>query len=300
MSKLPDLDAWAIFARAADLGSFARAADDLGLSKPTVSKAVTRLEQRLGVALFHRTSRQITLTESGEAVLDRARRILAEGEAAEEELSAQADMPSGTVRMTAPMSFGIKRLGPILSRFLEIYPDVALDLELSDARVDVIAGGFDLALRIGTLEDSSLRARRLCTVRRPIVSAPEYMGRVGWPSHPRQLEKMDAVCYSNLSSPDIWHLKHPTDGEYNIRMAGRFRSNNADIAVPWLVSGQGVAVQPEFVVQQELYEGSLVEILPGWSLEPISLYVVTPPTTLRPARVRVLIDFLVDNLAENC
>ncbi|SFG49669.1 transcriptional regulator, LysR family [Novosphingobium sp. CF614] len=298
MSRLPDLDAWAIFARVADLGSFARAAADLSLSNPTVSKAITRLEQRLHVALFHRTSRQITLTESGQAVLERARRILAEGEAAEAELSAQAEAPSGLVRMTAPMSFGTKQLAPLLPGFLATYPGVTLDLHLSDAREDLIAGGYDLAVRIAALEDSSLRARRLSAIRRPIVAAPAYLERNGSPSHPRDLERFDGVCYANVASRDVWHLHHVTLGKWDVRVRARVITNNADVIVPALVAGQGVAIQPEFSIKRELEEGKLVEILPGWSLEPISLYIVTPPSSLRPARARVLIDYLVEKLAE--
>ena len=296
MSALPDLEAWAIFAKVVDLGSFARAAEDLKLSKPTVSKAITRLEARLRVSLLHRTSRQMTLTENGRIALERARRILTDGVTVEAELSAQAEHPSGLVRITAPMSFGIQQLGPLLPEFLETYPDVSIDLNLTDAHEDLIANGYDLALRIATLADSSLLARKLSDVRRPIVAAPHYLERYGRPAHPRDLQTHKTILHSNVPNADVWRLQHPTHGEWEGRIGSRLITNNADVVVPTLVAGRAIAVQPIFSVWRELKEGSLEEILPGWSLAPVGLYLVTPPSTLRPSRVKVLLDFLIQKL----
>lgn len=297
MSSLPDLEAWAMFAKVADLGSFARAAEDLKLSKPTVSKAITRLETRLRIPLLHRTSRQVTLTENGRAALERARRILAEGFAAEAEISAQAEVPSGLVRMTAPMSFGLQQLGPILPEFLEKYPDVSVDLHLSDAQEDLVGKGYDIALRIAALEDSSLRARRLCGVQRFIVASPSYLERYGRPSHPRELAGHHGILYANQAKPDIWRLQHSQQGEWEGRIPARIITNNADVVVPTLVAGLAIAIQPEFSVWKQLEEGALEQVLPDWGLTPISLFLVTPPGTLRPSRVKVLIDFLAERLA---
>ena len=273
MRRLPDFEAWAIFAKVAELGSFARAADELGLSKPTVSKAVGRLETRLGSSLLSRTSRRLSLTESGRASLERATRILNDGEAAETEALAQSATPRGRVRVSAPLSFGVSYLGAVLPEFLEAYPEVLLDLALSDRHVDVVADGFDLAIRIAGLEDSSLLARRLCTVRILLVGAPAYFERQGRPTHPSQLAQHSALVYSGGSTRGVWRFTHPGFG---------------DVVV---------ALQPEFLVWRELQAGSLEQAIPDWSAPALGLHLLMPPSSLRPLRVQVLVDHLARALA---
>ena len=296
MSKLPDLEGLAVFAKVAELRSFALAAKDLELSKATISKAIARLEKRLGARLFNRTSRRLALTDAGQLLLDRAARILAEGEAAESEVHAQSASPRGLVRLAVPMSFGLREVAPLLPEFLAEYPGVSVDLHLSDELVDLIGAGFDAALRIAALPDSSLRARRLRGVNRYLVAAPAYLKRQGRPSHPRDLLHHACLCYAYLPTPDVWRFVNKAGEVVQVRPAGPLRANNADALAPALFAGLGLAVQPDFVVGEAIEDGRLEVVMPDWSPPPIALHLVMPPGGPRPARVEVLAAFLSERL----
>jgi len=298
MSKLPDLEAWAIFAKVAETGSFARTAEELALSQPTVSKAITRLETRLRTTLFHRTSRKMSLTASGQASLERATRILNEGEAVEAEVTEQSKTLRGAIRIAAPMSFGVAHLGPALPRFMEQHPEVTLDLHCSDELIDLVAEGFDLALRIAALPDSSLLARRLCTVRILLVGAPAYFDRHGQPAHPRELASHRALRYANTRTGEAWRFRHRKKGEFAQVVPAALRVNNAEALMPALRAGLGLAMQPEFLAWDDLRSGAIQATLEDWQVPPIALHIVTPPGRAKPARVQALIEYLAAYFAE--
>ncbi|PTS90522.1 MULTISPECIES: LysR family transcriptional regulator [unclassified Caulobacter] len=296
MSKLPDLEGLAIFAKVVELRSFAGAADELGLSKATVSKAVTRLETRLGARLFNRTSRRLALTDAGQSLAEPATGVLAQAEAAESAALAQSSTPRGLVRLAAPMSFGLSDVAPVLPGFMAAYPEVSVDLHLSDATVDLIGMGFDAALRIADLPDSSLVARRLRAVKRYLVASPAYLDRRGRPTHPGQLAEHCCLGYAYLPTPDTWRFVRGDGEEVSVRPAGALRANNADALMPALLAGLGLAVLPDFIAGAAIAGGRLEAVMPDWSPPPIALHLVTPPGGPRPARVEALTAYLASAL----
>jgi DNA-binding transcriptional LysR family regulator len=297
MAKLPDFEALAIFAKVVELRSFAAAAGELALSKATVSKAVGRLEERLGARLFNRTSRRLALTDAGQRLSERAARLLADGEAAENEALAQSAVPRGLVRLAVPMSFGIKNVAPLLPEFLQAYPEVSIDLHLSDAIVDLIGEGFDAGLRIARLPDSSLIARRLCGISRYTVAAPSYLKRHGRPTHPMQLADHKCFGYAYLSNPNVWHYTNAAGEQASVRPGGPLRVNNGEAVMPALVAGLGIADLPGFIVADAIASGEIEVILKGWKQPEGAVHLVTPPGGPRPARVEVLAEFLTKKFA---
>ena len=297
MPKLPDLEGLAIFAKVVEARSFSGAAEQLGLSKATVSKAVTRVEARLGARLFNRTSRRLALTDAGRQLADRAAQILAAAEEAEREAMSQSASPRGLVRLAAPMSFGLSQLAPLLPDFCAAYPDITLDLHLSDAMVDLIGDGFDAALRIAAMPDSSLLARRLCAVSLLVVAAPAYLKRRGRPSHPLHLADHACLGYSYAPTPDSWRFTNAAGEVASVRAVGPLRINNGDAMIPALVAGLGISVLPDFIVSDAVKAGRLEVILTDWHLPPSGLNFVTPPGGPRPARVEALAGFLTKRLS---
>ncbi len=298
--KLPDFEAWAVFASVVEHRSFSGAAEALTVSKATVSKAITRLEARLGTSLFHRTSRRLTLTDSGRALADHAQRILSEGITAEEAAFESASAPVGVVRVAAPLTFGIQAVAPALADFMALHPGIKVDLRLSDAFVDIVGEGIDIALRIAELPDSSLRARRLGPVTGHIVAAPAYFERMGRPRHPADLATHACFVYTNTATPDIWRFRRAGGEEAAVRVEGPIRTDNGDAMLPALRAGLGIARLPDFLVAQDLAAGRLEAVLQDWAAGAAGLHLLTPPGTLRPARVEALIEFLSDRLKRMC
>ncbi|NBB63708.1 LysR family transcriptional regulator [Pseudomonas sp. ODNR1LW] len=292
MPRLPDLEALAIFARVAESQSFSGAADALGLSKATVSKAVTRLEQQLKTTLLHRTSRRFALTDAGRSLATRAGQMLAEAEGAVSEALDMSVTPRGLVRLAAPMSFGMAYVAPALPEFLATHPDVSVDLHLSDEVIDLVGGGFDCALRIAALPDSSLSARRLRPVERFLVASPDYLVQRGRPTHPQDLERHACLGYAYMPTPDVWRFIDPVGEEVTVRPRGPLRANNSDALIASLCAGLGVSPLPDFIYWRHVADGRLETVMTDWRLPPIALHLVAPSSGPRPARVTALMDYL--------
>ncbi len=293
---LADFEAWALFDAVATHGSFRAAAAATGLSVPTVSKAVLRLEKQLGVALFHRTSRSVTLSATGERLAVQARALVVAAAQAEEAGRIDAQSLAGPIRMTAPLSLGLACLGPLLTEFLGQHPAVTLDCLLSDAQCDLVADGLDLALRIGELPDSSLLAQSIAPVPAGLMASPDYLSRFGEPRHPRELETHRLLGYGHDNRKAPVRLIGPGNQAVSVNPRGPLFANNGELMLPLLVGGEGLAVLPHFIAREALRSGLLVPVMPDWQPPPLTLHLLTPPSRLRPARVSALARLLVERL----
>ncbi|HEY1927111.1 MAG TPA: LysR family transcriptional regulator [Caulobacteraceae bacterium] len=299
MPKLPDFEGLAMFAKVAEEGSFAAAASAMGVSVATVSRAVTRLEDRLGGRLFNRTSRRLALTDYGHTLAERASRIYAEAEEAEDLAREASSRPRGLVKLAAPLSFGGRWVAPLLPEFLRRYPEIAVDLHLTDAHTDLIGEGFDAALRIAVMEDSSLVARPIAPVRRFVVASPAYLAQHGRPQHPRDLGAHRCLSYANRAKRDVWRFTHRASGEEClVTPTGPLRGTSVESLLPTLLEGLAITELPEFVATQYFREGQLEPILTDWRLPEGGLYFVTPTARARPAKVSALADFLIAGLTD--
>lgn len=280
-----------LFARVVETGSFSGAARDLRLSKSAISKHVRALEDRLGVRLLNRTTRRLSPTEEGRTYYEWCVRIgadVAEAEAAVAHLHGE---PRGTLRVNAPMSFGILRLGPALGEFLGLHPELSVDLTLNDRYVDVVEEGFDVAIRIGELTDSSLIARKLAASRRVVCAAPDYFARHGVPKTPANLRDHNCLTYSYLrAAAQEWRLVGP-EGEVPVTVSGTLNANNGDVLRAALIAGVGIGWAPDFIVGEDIRAGRLVPALEDY-VDELGVYALYPPGRHQSAKLRVFIDFL--------
>ena len=299
MSRLPDFEGLAMFAKVAEERSFAAAARTMGVSVATVSRAVTRLEERLGGRLFNRTSRRLALTDYGQRLAERASRIMADAEEVEDFAREASSRPRGLVKLAAPLSFGTRWVAPLLPEFFRRYPDIAVDLHLTDAQADLIGDGFDAALRITVLEDSSLVARLIAPVRRFVVASPAYIARHDHPQHPRDLAAHRCLSYANRSKRDVWRFTHRKTGEEaSMTPAGPLRGTSVEALLPTVLEGLAITELPEFIATQYFPDRQLEPILADWRMPEGGLYFVTPTARARPAKVAALADFLIAKLTD--
>jgi DNA-binding transcriptional LysR family regulator len=296
MSKLPDFEGLAMFAKVAEEGSFAAAATAMGVSVATVSRAVTRLEERLGGRLFNRTSRRLALTDYGHTLAERATKIYADAEEAEDFARETSSRPRGLVKLAAPLSFGARWVAPLLPEFFRTYPDISVDLHLTDAHADLIGDGFDAALRIAIMEDSSLVARLIVPVRRFVVASPTYLSRYGRPQHPHDLGAHQCLTYNNRTKRDVWRFTHTRGEECTVTPTGALRGTSVEALLPTVLAGLAITELPEFVATQYFLDKQLEPVLTDWRLPEGGLYFVTATARARPAKVSALADFFISKL----
>lgn len=287
----------AVFVAVAETQGFSAAARRLGVSKAMVSVAITRLERRLGVRLLQRTTRRLSLTEAGAATLPHAQRSLLAARDAEEAATQALVSPRGMLRVNAPMSFGLLHVVPALGAFARRYPEVRVDLVLDDRVLDLVSGEFDLALRIGTLPDSSLVAQRLGRSRSVIACHPDYLAREGIPAAPADLAEHAALVYSLSPTGAKWVFTRGPRSE-TVRVRGPLQANSSLALHRALLQGLGLARIPRFVVGEDLATGRLVEVLPDWDLPELGIFSVTTARDHLPRKTRAFIDFFRDRLGE--
>lgn len=279
-----------VFVQVMESGSFTAAADKLGLSKQFVSRRLMQLEERLGVRLLNRSTRRLDVTPLGQAYYEAALRLLGEVRHVEESLSGDSDEPRGTVRLSAPLSFAMEHLGTLLPAFLARYPEVAVEVDLSDRSVDLLAEGYDLALRIGVLEDSSLIARTIASIDRVYCASPDYLARRGTPLLPEDLRAHECLPYGH-SRQVQWRFRQ-AGRETLLNVSGRMRVNNGELLREAAIGGLGVTWLPHFIVRAALAQGHLVEVLAAFKSEPLTLSALYPQHRQRSRPVQALIAFI--------
>ncbi len=295
MDKLAGIEA---FVAVVESGSFSRAAERLGLTKSVVSRRLGQLEAGLGVQLLRRTTRSQSLTQHGHAFYERGLRILADLDDAEQALLDDASALRGALRIAAPLSFGLRHLSPALNDFLTAHPAIEIDLDLNDRTVDLVEEGFDLAVRIGELRDSSLIARRLGTIRFVTCASPEYLARHGTPTRPQQLVGHAGLHYSNIGLKQAWRFSGP-DGQAIAGVPGiRLRANNGDALSAAAIAGLGIINAPSFITADAIAAGQLRVILDDYRPPATGLHAVYPPGRLLPRRLRALTDFLAERFGD--
>ena len=295
MDSLTDI---AVFVRVVESGSFTAAAERLDISKSVVSKYVTRLEDQLGARLLNRTTRRLSLTEVGRIFYERSRVGLADIEDAKAEVSRLQSEPRGTLRINAPMSFGILHIAPALPEFLELYPDVTIDMNLDDRKVDVIGGGFDVSVRISELPDSSLVARRLGPCRHAIVAAPAYLERCGTPRTPEELLDHNIITYRYQESSLEWHFQTPDNKPTFVTVSGSMKMNNSLAIRGAILEGAGVTRTPTFVVGKDIQVGRLVPVLCDYEILEVTIFLVYPQRRHLSPKVRAFVDFMAKRITE--
>jgi len=295
---MDNLEGLPVFVRAVREGSFSAAARALGLTPSAVSKQIGRLEDQLAVRLFNRTTRRLSLTEEGAAFYERTSRILADLDDAAAAVSSHRTVVRGRLRVTLPTAFGILHLLPVLPQFLARHPELTLEIDLNDRFVNMIEEGFDIALRVGDLEDSSLIGRRLAANRRVLAAAPAYLAGRAAPSRPEDLLQHNCLVYTYRAQRYDWHLIDDEGEEHTITVSGNLETNNPMMLHGAALDGHGIILSPLWLIGPDIKAGRLQHVLPAYHWPDSAIQAVYPPGRHLSARVRSFVDFLVEQFAE--
>ena len=295
MDRLTEMEA---FATVVDQGGFTDAAKKMGISKSAVSKHVSSLEARLGARLLNRTTRRVSPTEIGLAYYDRARRVLNDAGEADSLVTSMQSAPSGLLRISVATDFGVNHLSPILGEFLGEYPDITVNMILNNRYVELISEGFDLAIRIGDLEDSTLRARKLTDTTKQMVAAPGYFEKFGRPQRIDDLNEHKLLHYSSQANGSVWKLTAPSGEKRQVRTSGWLSVNDGQSLLNAAISGLGIAYLPSFLYADAMKRGLIEEAIPDLPGETQGIYAVYPPGRFTQPKVRAFIDFLAHAFAD--
>ncbi len=296
MDRFAELEAFVQIARA---NSISAAAERLNLAKSAVSRRLSELEARLGVQLFNRTTRQVTLTDAGARFLRRASALLDDLAEAEDEAGACQTQLLGKLKVAAPLSFGLKYLQPLLSDFAKEHPGIEMEVDFSDRRVDLVAEGFDVAVRIGALADSSLIARKICPIRHVVAAAPDFWRAHGIPSHPSDLRSLPCLRYTGLQRPEIIPYWGPKGEKGEVTASVKMYANNGEFLTNMAVDGHGFLVEPSFFLAKHFENGVLAPVLCDYAWSAGNLYVIYPPTRQVSQRVRSFVDAMAARFENN-
>ena len=286
-----DLNDIVVFTKVVETKSFTGAAEQLGLPKSTVSRKVAQLEERLGVRLVQRTTRKLALTDIGEAYYERCARIVADVASAEQLVTDMQATPRGRVRVTAPIDLSTKYLGAMIAQFLAQHPDVNVELEATDRIVDLIEEGFDVAIRFGPLPESTLIARRLCSIGAVLCASPAYLAKRGTPTAIEELDDHDRILFAPSPRTQSWPLTNGT-AAYEFGRPARFGSNNLDAVHDATLDGLGIAILSDFMVGCDIHEGKLVQVLPAWTGRIFDVHAVYPARQKLPPRLALFIEYM--------
>ncbi len=295
MDRLTEMEA---FANVVDQGGFTDAAKKMGISKSAVSKHVSSLEARLGARLLNRTTRRVSPTEIGLAYYDRARRVLNDAGEADALVTSMQSAPSGLLRISVATDFGVNHVSPILGDFLTDFPDITVNMVLNNRYVELISEGFDMALRIGELEDSTLRARKLAETNKRLIASPSYLQKFGRPQKIDDLNEHKLLHYSSQSSGSVWKLTSPTGEKRQVRTSGWLSVNDGQSLLNAAISGLGIAFLPSYLYHEAMAKGQVEDAMPNLPVETQGIYAVYPPGRFTQPKVRAFIDFLAHAFAD--